>query len=717
MRLARPSLLTLQVRYEQDVVLARGAAREVASLLGFDAQDQSRITTSVSEIVRNAFRYAGGGKVEFAVSADRPMFVVTVSDAGHGIPDLARVLDGRYRSKTGMGLGIVGSRRLMDHFEIASTSDGTTVTLGMALAGRSTPITTSELAGVGERLARRRPRDAYEEIQRQNQELLQTLEELHLRKSELEQVNRELEDTNRGVVALYAELDEKADSLQRANELKTRFLSNMTHEFRTPLNSVLSLSRLLLDRVDGELTPEQEKQVQFIRRSAEELSELVNDLLDIAKVEAGKIVVRPAAFEVADLFGALRGMLRPLLAANASISLVFDEPAGLPTMVTDEGKVSQILRNLISNALKFTERGEVRVRAELDGDRVVFSVADTGIGIAPEDQDRIFEEFVQLDSRLQQRSKGTGLGLPLSRKLAELLGGSVSVTSELGRGSTFTVRVPAEYGGPRVAGIPAPTWEIDPTRETVLVVEDSPETVFTYEKLLKGTGFQVVSADTVERARELLRHVTPVAITLDVLLQEESTWDLLAELKGDPATASIPVLVVTVVDNQKKAVFTGADAFAVKPVDRAWLLQHLRAAQRRSAREKVLIVDDDDVSRYVLQSLLADTRFAVVQASSAAEGLRKARTERPTVVIVDLAMPDLPGEEVIRRLKADPETRDIPVIVCTSRPFDGILSPPLNEAVAILSKDARDREAATAALRDALARALSKARATEPVAS
>ena len=189
---------------------------------------------------------------------------------------------------------------------------------------------------------------------------MRTLDELRQRQEELARLNRELEDTNRGVVALYAELDERADHLRRADEVKTRFLSNMTHEFRTPLNSILALTRLLLDRVDGELTPEQERQVYFIRKSAENLSELVNDLLDLAKVEAGKIVVRPAEFEVRNLFGALRGMLRPLL-LNTSVNLVFEEPDGIPPLHTDEGKVSQILRNFISNALKFTEQGEVRV--------------------------------------------------------------------------------------------------------------------------------------------------------------------------------------------------------------------------------------------------------------------------------------------------------------------------------------------------------------------
>src|SRR3984957_12834493 len=226
-----------------------------------------------------------------------------------------------------MGVGILGARRLMDHFEITSDAvAGTIVLLGKELPHRAPLVTTAVMARVAEELARRAPEDPLEEVRKQNQELLSTLEELGRRQEQSVQLNRELEDTNRGVVALYAELDEKADYLRRASEMKSRFLSNMSHEFRTPLNSIMSLARILLDRLDGELTPEQEKQVTYIRKAAEDLSELVNDLLDLAKVEAGKVVLRPAEFDVASLFGALRGMLRPLLSHNPAISLVFVEP-------------------------------------------------------------------------------------------------------------------------------------------------------------------------------------------------------------------------------------------------------------------------------------------------------------------------------------------------------------------------------------------------------
>ncbi|HEX6643380.1 MAG TPA: ATP-binding protein [Gemmatimonadales bacterium] len=267
--------------------------------------------------------------------------------------------------------------------------------------------------------------------------------ELTARQAEIERLNGELAETNRGVLALYAELDDRALQLARASELKSNFLSGISHELRTPLNAIHNMTRMLLARLDGPLSSEQERQVRLIQSAATSLTEMVNDLLDLARIEAGKSVLRISEFQVAELLGTLRGMLRPLVTSDA-VELVVEAVAPAWEMRSDEGRVSQILRNLVSNAVKFTERGEIRVGAAYDDatDRFTFAVRDTGIGIAPEHIEGIFQEYVQVESLLQRKATGTGLGLPLSRKLAQLLGGELAVESTPGRGSTFRLTVP-----------------------------------------------------------------------------------------------------------------------------------------------------------------------------------------------------------------------------------------------------------------------------------
>jgi len=277
----------------------------------------------------------------------------------------------------------------------------------------------------------------------------QELQQLRL---EADALRAELDETNQGVLALYAELDQQAEQLREVSELKSRFLSYMSHEFRTPLGSILSMTRLLEDGMDGPLTAEQRRQVRFISASTSELREMVDDLLDLAKIEAGRITISPAWFDLMDLFSALRGMFRPLVEGN-QVDLVFEDPPVMPMLYTDDKKLAQILRNFISNALKFTPSGQVVVSTQLEGDNAVrFSVRDTGIGIPAELQSTLFEDFVQVDTPLQKRLRGTGLGLSLCKRFAELLGGHVGVESEIGTGSHFYVVLPLTLATEAVHG-------------------------------------------------------------------------------------------------------------------------------------------------------------------------------------------------------------------------------------------------------------------------
>lgn len=536
-------IITTLLKTEEDIVSARQRARQIAIKLGFDRQDQTRIATAVSEIARNAVSYGRGGQVEFRLETvgREQSLVVTVRDKGNGIEDLTQILDGRYQSPTGMGRGIAGTRRLMDNFEIETSSEGTVVVFSKTLPPHRPPVMSGDLASIAAELAMEQA-SPLEEAREQNRELLQSLQDLSSRSKELEKLAEELESTNRGVVALHGELEATAHELRRASELKTRFLSNMSHEFRTPLNSILALARLLLDRTDGELSEEQEKQVKFIVDAASGLSDMVNDLLDIAKVEAGKIDVRPQRFDVFELFGALRGLLKPLK-TNSKVDLVFDEPSGVPVMYTDERKVTQILRNFISNALKYTETGTVLVRAEFkEPDRVLFSVTDTGIGIPTDAHDRIFEEFEQIPNALQAKVKGTGLGLPLSKRLAELLHGKVAVDSEPGKGSTFYLDVPARWTSEGAGPVlPGPERMSDKPR--VLVADDEEAFRYVMRRLINPQNYEILEAADGETALATILSAEPDLVILDINMPRRDGYGVLEEVVKHSHAATIPVIV------------------------------------------------------------------------------------------------------------------------------------------------------------------------------
>jgi signal transduction histidine kinase len=424
-------ILAIGLANEQDVVLVRQRARQVSGLLGFSQQDQVRIATAVSEVARGAAQPGANGRATFLISdAQRRQYLEVTISTGNDAP--AALSDD----------AVVTAHRLMDECE---TAEGV-LTMRKLLPPQSW-VDNARLSEIAAQLAKDSPvANTYRELELQNRELVATLAELRERQEDLLSLTRELEDTNRGIVALYAEIEDKAERLRRADEMKSRFLSNTSHELRTPLSSIRALAKLLLDRMDGDLTAEQERQVRFIEAAASDLSELVNDLLDLAKIEAGRVEVQLAPVVVDNLFRALKAMLRPLV-DEARVELVFEPCDYTEAFESDEGKISQVLRNFISNALKFTEQGAVRVSAFHDpvADTITFAVADTGIGISPDNLQLIFEEFSQIEHPLQRRSKGTGLGLPLCRKLAELLGGRVDVVSQPGVGSTFSLVLPRVF--------------------------------------------------------------------------------------------------------------------------------------------------------------------------------------------------------------------------------------------------------------------------------
>ncbi|MCE9604283.1 MAG: response regulator [Planctomycetia bacterium] len=540
-------LVFIDLAYEQDVVSASQQARQISQSLGFDTPDQVRISAIVSDVARLARQCGKGATVEIYIddlASDFLYFRFYLPDSGTDAPATRR-LD---RAEE-----LLAARRMMDEFDSQVSETATTLTFAKKHSRKGTMRSTVRVEDLQAELAKFTPRNIYQEYQAQNQELLHALSELRANQATLAQLNRELEETNRGVVALYAELEQKAESLRQAGEQKTRFYSGVSHEFRTPINSILSLSQMLLDGLDGTLGTEQTKQVSLIKKSAHNLIGWVNDLLDLAKVDAGRMVVRSTWFYVDEMMTGLRGIMRPLL-VNPNVTLVFDDSPSIK-LYTDEGKLAQILRNFISNALKFTDAGEVRVGSRPDAERpdwIRFFVSDTGVGLAAADHERIFEEFVQVENRLQGRSKGTGLGLALSKRFAELLGGSISVVSEPGRGSTFSVGVPIRWSALDFAELADPAEQEPssfvelPAREEptdVLIVDDNDAARYVLRKGLEEYGLKIIEASSGRQGLEMIDALKPKIVFLDLNMPDMHGSAVLEAVRNSERTRDVPIVI------------------------------------------------------------------------------------------------------------------------------------------------------------------------------
>ncbi|MGZ8741519.1 MAG: ATP-binding protein [Nocardioides sp.] len=439
-------IYSLEVREERDVFTARQAGREVAAAVGLEEQDQVRIATAVSEVSRDVVA-VGGGDVTFSITSPDVFSVELVTSEQR-----------KAMGRQAIGDGVNAARRLVDTLTLTTDAGGhAVITLNKKVA-RVLELGDTARTDLRRRVFATMSRDPVDELRAQNRELIEALEEVQARRGELMTVNHELEETNRGVlalykelsgeldttnqgvVALYAEIDDKNRQLREASEAKTRFMRNISHELRTPGNSVLGLARLLLDEAADPLTHEQRQQIAFIETSALDLVRLVNELLDLAKAESGRIEPRWQEVDLRALFDALRGTTAPLL--DNGVALVVEDPSQIGPIRSDPTLLGHVLRNLLSNAAKFTEVGEVRMWAERDGSVLRFTVQDTGIGIAEEDQSHVFEEFFQVRTAQRSGVRGSGLGLPLARRVALILGGVLHLSSDHSDGSSFVMELP-----------------------------------------------------------------------------------------------------------------------------------------------------------------------------------------------------------------------------------------------------------------------------------
>lgn len=534
------TLLVTQLRSDSDVIALRRAGREICHRLGLDTQDQVRVATALSEIGRSAVA-SGTADVVVGVLPGLPHATLRAEIVA-GTPFL---VDGD--SSDG---GVPAARRLVRGLEVDPTGTRVLLTKALPASARTDEVT---LAAVRRSTAAAHVADAVDELRVQNAELVRTLDELTRQQEEqrrlnveLEETNRgvlamydqlssELEETNTGVVALYAELDERGRELAAANEAKTRFLRNVSHELRSPVNSILGLTSLLADsHLDGEQT----QQVGFLRESAATLLTLVDELLDLARAEAGHEDVAPGPVDVAELLDELRGTTLPVVRPGVALRTV--AAPGL-TLVTDRRLLSRVLRNLLTNAVKFTDHGEVVLRAEADGEVVRFDVQDTGLGIPADQLDAVFEEFVQVPNRLQPSVRGTGLGLPYSRRTSEALGGALVATSRPGEGSVFTLRLPSLSVD---EALPADTRP-DPDEAAgglghVLVVDDDRAYASVVSSMLRDDAARVSVAHDASHALALLHDGAADVALLDVCLPGTDGLALRSTIQGlYPATATV----------------------------------------------------------------------------------------------------------------------------------------------------------------------------------
>jgi signal transduction histidine kinase/CheY-like chemotaxis protein len=474
---------------------------------------------------------------------------------------------------------------------------------------------------------------------------------------------------------LLEKLKETNAELLDANRHKTLFLANMSHELRTPLNAILGFSELLIDSPNGQFDDATRKRfLEQIHSSGKHLLGLINDILDLSKIEAGQMELRLQTVSVADVVGQVASTVEPL-AAQKQIHLEF-EAASAGQILADEGKLKQMILNLVSNAIKFTsEGGRVTIKAARVVDRVEIVVSDNGIGIAEQDIQSLFKEFQQVDSGVNRKQQGTGLGLTLTRSFAILHGGDVRVESELGKGSRFTIDIPVEARSPDGVHRP-PTGSVgradgDVSRPLIIVVEDDPAAAELLTRQIERAGFRTEIARTGVDAVAMAKEHRPAAITLDILLPDVDGWEVLTRLKRDETTSDIPVIVVSVVDNPELGTALGALDYFVKPVEARELVKRLSnfkfKRDSRARRTCVLVVDDEATNRDWLKAVLEPAGFTVLLAKGGQEAIKMARSRKPDLVVLDLLMPEVTGFDVVEALSKHQATKVIPIMVLTAK--------------------------------------------------
>ncbi|HEY4688185.1 MAG TPA: GAF domain-containing protein [Anaerolineae bacterium] len=484
------------------------------------------------------------------------------------------------------------------------------------------------------------------------------------------------------------------ERMREVDRLKTQFLANMSHELRTPLNSIIGFSRVILRGIDGPLTELQQADLTAIHNSGQHLLGLINDILDLSKIEAGKMEL---SIEEVDLADIIRGVMSTAVALvkDKKIELRQEVPPNLPPVRADARRIRQAILNLVSNAAKFTETGSILTRVVALADEVQVAVIDTGIGIPPDKQEHIFEEFTQVDASTTRKAGGTGLGLAITRKFVEMHGGRIWVESQLGSGSTFAFTLPLQHSRDlpddlSTMELPVPA----PGQKVILSIDDDAGVITLYQRYLEKQGYRVIGLSDTSKAVEETKRLQPFAITLDVLMPNRDGWSVLADLKSNPDTSGIPIIVCSIVEDESKGFALGAADYLVKPISETDLVRALERVNGNKPVQTVLVIDDEPEAIRLIRRML-DNRpgYKVIEAQGGALGIATTQAAQPDVVLLDLMMPDIDGFAVLETLKTNRLSRDIPVVIVTAKELTEDDRTRLRgKAAALLNKGAFDAQ-------------------------